>query len=88
MYFIIASKLGMRLEDTFKWKYMNKLTINSFANQEVWAVGAFDGPDVVSFFFCHSIYLELFFFSLSNALTLMILFEISLGLETKMQMQL
>lgn len=41
----------------------------------------------VSFFFCPSIYLELFFFP-SNALTLMILCEISLGLEMKMQMQL
>lgn len=59
--FIINSKIGRRLGDKDKWKYVNKHTINSFANQEVWAVGAIDSPDV-SFFFCHSVYLELFFF--------------------------
>lgn len=47
-----------------------------------------DAPDVASFFFCHSIYLELFFFCPFSARTLMILFKISLGLETKMQMPL
>lgn len=61
--FINASKLGRSLGDTCKWKNVNKHTINSFVNHKVWTVGAFDDPDVVSFFLCHSIYLELFFFS-------------------------